>query len=768
MSRISLVIFFIIATISYNAFGDTEVTIYTPEGKPLPAHIMDPGSPWYTDEEALDDIRWYGLDAEIISSATVQYNCHGYAWVKSENRGTYWVGYDDGEGDPELSLFSDAAYSNDGQSSYISASSTDATQACYEPNSDHSVRVIQNSYPMSSVGSRTHVSKWGSGPLVRHAPGHDVYALKNTGIISYYKLKTIHYGTLTNYPKIWIGAGSRTHSLSGNIYVPSGCTLTLASSAEINTNGYGIYSTEGPIYVQSGVNGINAILKSGATPIAYFGTIQNAITLATSGQTVQLYASKTYNEALSFTSKSGITVQGQTGSVINGTTSITNSSNISLNGLSFNFLISINSSSGTYIHSTITPSEHNRAVMDYYGTNSVLQGTSVIGGGQAFAVRSNGGTGDISESSIIYNQNYEMGFECAVFLDSYASYNVATDNTFCGNGLDIDAIMGAYAYASNNTYSHSISQSVAGNVFVTGRTDVCSLAKMAVTNVSEATKEESNVNDEKYLSVRRNILSSKKHGTFDPSAFADNYKELIDGYKDDFVNGKDLKTKKNALIKLHHLYNEMAAKNDFNSFVASQENLSANAALKPYLLRYDLWQDIDAKDYTAALSVADKVIAMAGDDKDLSAEMLYEKGLVYKYYLSDTASAKAQFMTIVKDYPLTNMSDFAQVQLCGQATGTLPKQSTTETEQPTGYTLTTNPNPFNPSTTISFALPEAGRVSLKVYDIVGREVAQLVNERKEAGKYSVIFNANNLVSGMYFCRLEVGTKVVISKILLMK
>ena len=66
------------------------------------------------------------------------------------------------------------------------------------------------------------------------------------------------------------------------------------------------------------------------------------------------------------------------------------------------------------------------------------------------------------------------------------------------------------------------------------------------------------------------------------------------------------------------------------------------------------------------------------------------------------------------------------------------------------------PNPFNPSTTISFSLPERCRVSLKVYDILGKEIAVLVNEEKTSGTYKVCFNAGNasLSSGVYLYRLE--------------
>lgn len=64
------------------------------------------------------------------------------------------------------------------------------------------------------------------------------------------------------------------------------------------------------------------------------------------------------------------------------------------------------------------------------------------------------------------------------------------------------------------------------------------------------------------------------------------------------------------------------------------------------------------------------------------------------------------------------------------------------------------PNPFNPSTEISYELPAAGFVSLKVYDLLGNQVAQLVSEMKTAGLHTVNFNAQNLKSGVYFAKIE--------------
>jgi hypothetical protein len=78
------------------------------------------------------------------------------------------------------------------------------------------------------------------------------------------------------------------------------------------------------------------------------------------------------------------------------------------------------------------------------------------------------------------------------------------------------------------------------------------------------------------------------------------------------------------------------------------------------------------------------------------------------------------------------------------------------------------PNPFNPSTTISFSLPRTENITLKVYDLLGREVATLVEGRKEAGEHSVKWNAESFASGVYFCRLKAGDFVQTRKLVLVR
>ena len=88
---------------------------------------------------------------------------------------------------------------------------------------------------------------------------------------------------------------------------------------------------------------------------------------------------------------------------------------------------------------------------------------------------------------------------------------------------------------------------------------------------------------------------------------------------------------------------------------------------------------------------------------------------------------------------------------------------------PKEYQLEQNyPNPFNPSTTIKFTISDLRFTTLKVYDLLGREIATLVNEEKPVGSYEVKLDATSLPSGIYFYRLQAGSFVETKKMVLMK
>jgi hypothetical protein len=90
-------------------------------------------------------------------------------------------------------------------------------------------------------------------------------------------------------------------------------------------------------------------------------------------------------------------------------------------------------------------------------------------------------------------------------------------------------------------------------------------------------------------------------------------------------------------------------------------------------------------------------------------------------------------------------------------------------EYPSDFYLYQNyPNPFNPVTTINYSLPSYEKVVIKVYDILGREIAEPVDEFKTAGKYSIQVDGSNLSSGVYFYSVSAGSKRQVKKMLLTK
>jgi uncharacterized delta-60 repeat protein len=113
----------------------------------------------------------------------------------------------------------------------------------------------------------------------------------------------------------------------------------------------------------------------------------------------------------------------------------------------------------------------------------------------------------------------------------------------------------------------------------------------------------------------------------------------------------------------------------------------------------------------------------------------------------------------------SNAGDFMIVKLTQNPTGINDENSSL----PENFELSQNyPNPFNPTTTIQFSLPQAGDVTLKVYNLLGEEVKTLINEYKQIGNHSIQFNANNLASGIYFYRLQAGSFIETKKMILMK
>jgi PKD repeat protein len=140
-------------------------------------------------------------------------------------------------------------------------------------------------------------------------------------------------------------------------------------------------------------------------------------------------------------------------------------------------------------------------------------------------------------------------------------------------------------------------------------------------------------------------------------------------------------------------------------------------------------------------------------NKDSSGVFIYIAGRPYRF---NNAASYANYNYIIDNWMISTF-----------ITGT--KQEDKSKDQPESFSLRQNyPNPFNPSTKISYSVQKAGFVSLKVYDILGREVATLVNSYQQPNNYTISFNAHNLASGIYLYKFKSGDFVQTKKMLLLK
>jgi hypothetical protein len=139
-----------------------------------------------------------------------------------------------------------------------------------------------------------------------------------------------------------------------------------------------------------------------------------------------------------------------------------------------------------------------------------------------------------------------------------------------------------------------------------------------------------------------------------------------------------------------------------------------------------------------------------------------------------TTTVKHDYSYVDKSYATGNVYRLKQLELDGTANFTDPADPLGVTgvagrAMPTVYSLSQNyPNPFNPSTRISFATTKEGPVSLKVYDVLGREVATLVNDNRKPGQYTELFDGRRVASGVYVYVLRSAEGQLTSRMILSK
>lgn len=191
--------------------------------------------------------------------------------------------------------------------------------------------------------------------------------------------------------------------------------------------------------------------------------------------------------------------------------------------------------------------------------------------------------------------------------------------------------------------------------------------------------------------------------------------------------------------------------------LGAPNNSSTNVSKNPLLQWYT---SCSAQTYTLQLSTSSAFTTFfvneAGIDStffQISHSALLMDNTTYYWRVRGTNSAGTGDWSTVRSF----------------TTGTTVGVNSSRREPPLGYALNQNyPNPFNPSTTIAFQVPVASNITLKIYDVLGKEITTLVNEWKSPGKYQAHFDASGLNGGVYFYQLRAAEFSQMRKLLLVK
>ncbi len=572
----------------------------------------------------------------------------------------------------------------------------------------------------------------------------------------------------------------QNYSLTDNSNISSTKTLTINAGITVSLGTFYISSTGGTINNYGNFTG--TYLKQSGVIKGLFPTIQSAVNYASSGQTIELQA-RTYGESVSISSKSNLTItgQGQGSSIINGNISITNTryDPTTIQNLSLINDHKISANGGIFTFSNITNNSNVGVIYtyncgDFSITNLVSNGTDVMDA----AVSLYNTSGGLMSNSTITDQL--MG----VIEYSGCSFH-ADNNYFCGNGNDF-YVSGGYTHSCNNVFSRDRDDANYGDVIYDAscsQPDPCGSLRKSIAQSGYETK--SNIYrdassdiffsiDESYYSLMQEIRANTlETGNYDVQKYTADLMEIIENLKSILDQYPETIHYKAILLRIKHCYGRLDKLDELNSYLTGLMKNDECKGKKEYAKRHMMEYYINTNQYDNAVLIADEVMSGKTDDADLNCEMLYEKGLIYQYNLSNIEYAKNNYLAIIQNYPEHPLTRFAGSQL--ENLGYSVDRDLKKVISKIGPELSSSsyPNPFNPTTTIQFGIPTEGNVTIKVFDIMGREVATLVNQNKQAGTYNVTWDSkdnfgNEVSSGIYFYNIRFKDQSFSKKMVLVR
>lgn len=396
-----------------------------------------------------------------------------------------------------------------------------------------------------------------------------------------------------------------------------------------------------------------------------------------------------------------------------------------------------------------------------------------------------------NSSYAVYLTNYsdatffQNGFTSSYWIHIYGDNTCAPDigsapgagyNALRSGSSQVVSNYSGTIYAMYNWWgSYPASPSVSGNVdysnalssdpvpslkIVSAENNSTTLYNNATSASPSFKNAESSASDDlKELNAAHKLFINAKYTEAFPA-----FEAIISKYPSSFAAKRSIVFIERCLEKLGRSSEVLS---QLNEITARNNNLPIN----PFLELRKASVLVKSERYGEAMQLLSSAINKTTDSTDLKFA-LYTAGSTAYYDLNDKTTAKQYYGRLIELFPEDVLSKSALVTLADKSSQNLatkkPSSSNSNKLDDGILHLQNYPNPFNPTTVIHFTLPQSGVVSLKVFDMLGREVTTLLNEYRTAGAHQVNFNASSLTSGVYFYKLEAGGKSMLQKMLLVK
>ncbi len=574
-------------------------------------------------------------------------------------------------------------------------------------------------------------------------------------------------------------------SLTANVAVPSGYTLQFESgSPSVSLNSHSILSNGGTISVQSATINDGTFVQSGSTILGIYPSVQAALNAASSGQTIAPW-SGTHSINSNLTVPSGITMLMNGGNTLG----FTGYFKLRIEGA---LLASGSSSSPVTFQGNGSPGSW--FGIEFY---NVSQGSSL----RYCTIKDASYGMNLITSYLPPNpliiRNNNRGVNCTNYSDpSFAStvfdwnnYDVYGDGTSApllgtSTGPGYNSFRDPGYYQVYSTYTGTISAN--GNWWgsspaypiVTSNVDYSNWLSTDPNPSMKQTGGKSGVvvqsvspSSSGMQDSRPGVTSSDSGITQLDAAYrlylAGNYENalrafqaVVASYPDNFSGCRALAFAERCLDRLGRSSDVLTELNDVSGAGTGTRVSTFAKARRTY-------QYLQRGKYQESLAQAVQT-AGSSSDSSLVKFALYDAGSINWYDLGNKQSGQEYYRQLISRFPGDPLSASALAAMGETAAPSSPKQQAYTVTEDEGVALRNYPNPFNPTTTISYNLKMGGHVTLRIYDILGREVMTLVDGQESAGLHSVQFNGQNLASGVYLYRLTAPGIEQVKKMILMK